>query len=244
MKKEIVWVLVLVILFILPQISALDNDLSALPRGTQIIINNSPFNERGEIDNATIGNYTYKIDKKINGINVFFNEKLFWLKYVFGAVPEISWVFGINFLLWIILFCLLVLIIPNFNISVKIPTGLFVLIGFGALFVLSWFKLIFRSAELLNELAITWWGKTVVILILIFLLIFLFSIQNIALKQKEKRNEKIKDIKRDRQAEKIAKEAVKEEVVKTQEKSGEDKEDLEEEAEEEASAIKGMADED
>ena len=216
-----------------------------LPGGAQILINNSPLNEKGEIDTQKIGNLTTKAEERINAINLFFKEKLSWMRFIFGVTPELSWGFAMNFLLWVILFFFLFLVLPNFNISISIPTILFRLIGFGILVALSWFKVILKSAQLLDELAITWWGKALVVLILFLLTVILLGVQKVALKQKKRRDEIIKDINRDKRAAKIAKESA-EEIVSREKGDDEDSEDekeIEEEAEEEAESIKGMADE-
>ena len=75
--------------------------------------------------NTTISPYKSKFEQNIDKINTWVKNNASWLVYVFGMVPELSWLFALN------LYCLiffLVLLVLN-GIIIRVPVELLMSVG-------------------------------------------------------------------------------------------------------------------
>jgi len=69
-----------------------------------------PINpDTGEIDYDSYKPFWTKADERIKGINLWLEDNASWMKVVFGMVPSLTWMFAINFYIWLFLLVFLVL---------------------------------------------------------------------------------------------------------------------------------------
>lgn len=78
-------------------------------------------------DNVNITGYKSKAEERIDAINVWVKNNASWLVYVFGMVPEVSWLFALNVYCLLLFFVILVL---N-GVIIRIPVELIMALGKG-----------------------------------------------------------------------------------------------------------------
>lgn len=135
------------------------------------IDNYTPINDEGKVDFEKFKPIKSKAEERIEGINLWLSDNATWLAVVFGMVPEISWLFAINLLLWLLLFTNLILnapivvrkTFPAFKESTAYMIGIIV---FG-LFAIA-LKTPYAVAYIIDGLFSVWWGKLVLVVLLIF----------------------------------------------------------------------------
>ena len=70
-----------------------DEDIEKIQRAVDYI----PLDpETGGVDEEKLQLGKSKAEERIDAINAWLDENASWLRLVFGMVPEISWLFGIN----------------------------------------------------------------------------------------------------------------------------------------------------
>ena len=120
----------------------------------------------GGLDQDKIDEQKSKAEERIDAINLWLDDNAYWLKWVFGIVPEVSWLFAINFLLILTFFN--GLFMNAEHTLVVFPKNIARIIG-GAIFA---FLLITKF--ILNVIAIpttavitSWWGQLIIIILLV-----------------------------------------------------------------------------
>jgi len=175
MKKTSVLFLILISILILtnfisvyaqesPENSIDDEDVEKIQNFTDKI----PLDETGQIDEEKIESWKSKAEIRIEKINQWLDENVYWLKWVFGMRPEVSWLFAINFLL--ILTFLNGLVLNGDYVFPMLSKGIARFVGSGI------FAFLLLSKFILNVLAkpatlfiTSWWGQLIIILGLIIL---------------------------------------------------------------------------
>ena len=184
MKKELVsrTSLVILALLLFSQVLALEqpstgfegDDVEAIENITEGI----PIDpETGKIHWGKLETLKTNAEVKIDIINAWIAENAQWLGLIFGMIPEISWLFFINFYIMLFLIAHLVLNLPKYfsffpNDYVARTIGL-------AIFVpLLVFKVIFMAASAFTHiLIIVWnvilpWGIAIALIIALLVVIF------------------------------------------------------------------------
>ena len=200
MKKSVTLLLIFLLLFSFsisfisaqdtnqPDAPVSDEEINKVQQGVDVV----PLDpETGELDKDKLNLGKSKAEKRIEAINNWTKENASWLKWVFGMVPEISWLFAINFLLLLTFFNGLVL--HSEDVFVFLSKGVSKLVGIGVFALL--IATHFFKPFVLNVLAkpatmliTTWWGQ----LIIVVCLIVLNPLMPIYFKHIEKTREKTK----------------------------------------------------
>lgn len=82
-----------------------DKEVQAIQQATEQI----PINpETGGFDETKFGIWQSKAEQRIDSINEWLTNNVYWMKWAFGMPPEISWLFALN--LYLILFFLVYLV--------------------------------------------------------------------------------------------------------------------------------------
>lgn len=144
-----------------------EQDITATKEGTEKIIDAAPVDkETGEIDKEKLKLQKSKAEQRIEKINNWTKENAGWLVWVFGMVPEISWLFAINVL--IILIFINGFILNSANVFIMLSRGIAKLVGIGVfLFLLLTRILTNVFARPMAHLTTKWWGFLLIILALI-----------------------------------------------------------------------------
>lgn len=160
--------------------------------------NYSPIGDDGNIDFDKYKPFRTKFDERVEKINLWLTENASWLKVVFGMVPSLTSLFGINLFLFLGFFVYLVL---RGNITIDFLTfGLFIdildkrvnlgaiewtwgnFLGLGIFLVLNFTGMIAQIANYILNFFYNFWNKilpagsvvaTIVIVIIIIVIIFL-----------------------------------------------------------------------
>lgn len=120
----------------------------------QNLTNQIPIDsETGGVDKGKINDFKSKAEYRIDAINLWLENNASWLKIVFGMVPEISWLFTINF--FIILFFLTSLVLNGDTLWTFLSESTAKLFGLVVFIILLVTKAFFALARVANE---TWFG--------------------------------------------------------------------------------------
>lgn len=147
---------------------------------TQGLINNlTPIDSSGNINASGWAGYKSKAEERIDKINGVIKSKAPWLKLGFGMVPEISWLFLFNLIVW--LNFLTYIVLNAWKIFSFTSLNKARLIGLMIFIILLVTKAMYYIAVLLNNIRGYFWNvllpagiiiAVVVVIILIILSIF------------------------------------------------------------------------
>ena len=138
--------------------------------------------EDGEIDKEKVSGFKSKAEERIEKINLWLKENAPWLEIVFGMVPEISWLFAINFYFMLLFLVILVLNNNLFSFFVSEKLGMFA--GLGVYLILLITKVYFNLANVVLKL-FTWfwnWGWIIALILciivgIIFVVLLIYAPQ-------------------------------------------------------------------
>ena len=166
-----------------PDVPVMDEDMQTVQKGIEVI----PLDpETGEIDKEKIGVQKTKAEERIEAINEWINEHAWWLKQVFGMVPEVSWLFFINF------FIILILLVNFRNIFVlysSFSENIATIVGIALAVIATQIGVTVKTSKFLLELMSQWWFQWILIILAIITLMISFGIGKWA---KKRRLEKYK----------------------------------------------------
>ena len=212
--KKIGVLLAVLLMFSLVGFAAAENgDMPSLPGGddkaaVEGAVSSIPIDEgTGEVDPEKVKQFKSKAEERIDAINLWMAENAAWLKVIFGMVPEISWLFAINF--YILLFFIVSLILNGESLFVFLSKRNAKLLGAG-IFVIGVVTKFFTNVlarpahkfwEFVFEYVFSTWGLIVAIIIMVLIgivfivLLIYFPHVLIAIHSwiKKKREEKAKE---------------------------------------------------
>lgn len=139
-------------------------------------IDEIPIDESGKIDKEKISGFKSKAEERIDAINQWLEEKAPWLKIVFGMVPEISWLFAINF--YFMLLFLVIFVLNNNVFSFFVSDKLGKIAGLGVYLILLITKVYFNLAKVIHNLFVfvwTWGWIAVIILGIVFVVLLIYA---------------------------------------------------------------------
>ncbi|MDO8517014.1 MAG: hypothetical protein Q7S33_02715 [Nanoarchaeota archaeon] len=145
----------------LPNQSSVSNDVNNI----QNAVNDIPITETGEIDTTKLVDYQSKLEKNIAAINLWLENNASWLKIVFGMVPEISWLFFINFLIMITF--LNILVLNGHSLFVFLSKSAAMIAGLAVFVILLVLKVFFNIALIIRNALNKWWMLLIGIILLI-----------------------------------------------------------------------------
>lgn len=174
MKKRLI--IPIILLLLIPLILAQDSPSPAVGEEDYnklkgIIDNNTPIDKDGKVNLTKFQLNKAKAEIRIEAVNNWVKTNASWLKFIFGMVPEISWLFAINLWIWLLFFTVLVLKGKE-NLGEK---G--ILIGLGSFIILLTVKFYYIVAKALHHIldiiinVIIPWGIIITIITLIILVI-------------------------------------------------------------------------
>ena len=135
----------------------------------QDIVGDIPIDEEtGGLDEEKLELGKSKAEERIASINAWLDENASWLRLVFGMVPEVSWLFGINLALILAFIWLFIFSLPDFSIFSENASRL---IGIGLVIITIISKLTVKIATWIDNLAGQWWFKLIVIVAVIILIV-------------------------------------------------------------------------
>jgi len=208
-------------------------------QGAEKVTEALPLGPDGKIDYAKLNQTKSLAEARIEGINIWLDENVYWLKIIFQMRPEISWLFFLN-LYWMLLFLVnIVLNAPHRIIfswmSDSKTLRQFVGLGIFLIMLLSGF--ILGLARLEYNL---FWSSPLKIAIAITIMIFAYLLLNVETKWE---GEKVEESEKEGMKEDIQdleKEGEKSKKKKGEKLTEEEEEEVEEEAKE---ALEGAGDE-
>ena len=171
-----IWVVLVCLLVMGFVVAVNDSDGPSVPGGDDYgevkgaIDNYTPINEEGKFDFEKFKPLKSKAEERIEGINLWIADNASWLAFVFGMVPEISWLFAINFLIWLLLFVNLFMNAP-IVVRKTFPTfkkGTAYVMGAVVFVLVISLKTTYALASIFDGLLNVWWGKLILVVLLIF----------------------------------------------------------------------------
>jgi ABC-type cobalt transport system substrate-binding protein len=144
------------------------------------IKNYTPINEDGEFDPSVYKPFKSKAEQRIDAINLWLDNNVSWMRFIFNMKPQISFLFAAN--VYFILFFLLLLVLNGhtlwFFIDKKSNATLF---GLGVFFVFGLAKLYVGLAMIVNNWivymldvfvpALAWFIIIVIIIVAVLIII-------------------------------------------------------------------------
>jgi len=174
MKKSALLILVLLMISFFsfasaeledPTVSEFQQDAQQI----QDIVEQVPITEEGEFDESKLNLTKSKAEERIDKINLWLEENASWLKVLFGMVPEVSWLFAINFLLILAFIAYFRNILVFFSFfSEKVATLIGIVLAAFAVLV----KIPVSIARFLVGLFSQWWVQLIIFFAVIALLFF------------------------------------------------------------------------
>ena len=135
----------------------------------------------GGIDPTKFNQTQSKAEQKIVAIDLWIENNASWLKFFFGMIPEISWIFAIN--LWLILILIVNFrnIFVNFSsFSEKVATIIAIALSFMAVL----FQATVKAAIAIDKIISTWVFKAILVALIIVSIMISFGIGKWAKKRK------------------------------------------------------------
>jgi len=161
-----------------------DTDINKIQGVTDQI----PLNEQGEFDPNKLP--LSKAEQRVQAINEWLDNNASWLKWIFGMTPEISFLFGINFLI-ILFFINFLFLNSDYNIIAILPFSSSVskILGIFLLILIIIGKVTVKIATFFDGLVGIWWIKVIICFCFVIAIIIsnlMFSkIKEFKKKQKE-----------------------------------------------------------
>jgi len=169
MKKAVVICLIALVLINFIFVSALDEPDATGGIGQedaekiQDFADSLPLDDSGQIDPEKLNLTKTKAEERIDAINAWMDENVWWLEIVFGMRPEISWKFGINIILIYLLLNFFLFDFVKFGILSK---QIALVVGIGLTIIAIQASLTVKLSGLLAGLFSQWWFRLIVILAL------------------------------------------------------------------------------
>ncbi len=184
MKK--LGVLILLSIFLISFIYAQEQPASPIDNSDaqkiQDAVGAIPLDDSGKFDASKLDKPKSLAEARIEGINIWLNENAEWVKVIFGMVPEISWIFTLNFLL------ILIFLVNFRNILVfysSLSENSATIVGIMMTIVFIQLKITVKSATGIVGLFSQWWFKAIIIVGAIVLIYFSGGLAKIAKKRRE-----------------------------------------------------------
>ncbi|MFZ5955746.1 MAG: hypothetical protein ACOYT4_04945 [Nanoarchaeota archaeon] len=127
-----------------------------------------PLDESGEIDSSKVEGFKSNAELRIEKINQWLDNNVYWLSAIFGMRPEISWLFAMN--LFLILFFLNYLVFYGDTIFVFLSEKSARIFGLVVFVILLALKIFFRIANLIYEIWTDVWYSALIKIFLILIL--------------------------------------------------------------------------
>ena len=199
MKKEVIIIIALLVSgFIfanlvkaqdVEQLQNMENPADVIKNKTGGIISE----EGVATDEETWKPYKSKAEERIEAINIWLDKNAFWMKYIFGMRPEISWIFIINLFFMILAIHFLFFTMPEFIAFSKIITRI---IAASIVIILVEVQIIANLAKKLDELLDKWWTKLIALLGLLLIIAGSGAMYKLAKKMEEDRKKEQQELDR------------------------------------------------
>jgi hypothetical protein len=139
----------------------------------------TPIGDDGKFDSGKFKPLKTKAEERIEAINRWLSDNASWLSIVFGMVPEISWLFAMNF--YILLFFLVSLVLNGDTLWTFLSKGRAKLFGLGVFVVLLITKFFINVLAkpsyyfwkgIFDWISSTWGAVIMIILLILLVVIF------------------------------------------------------------------------
>lgn len=147
-------------------------------------IDKLPINDSGEIDFSEYKPFVSKAEERIDTINLWLDNNVGWMKFIFNMKPQISWLFIFNFYFILLFLTILVFNAGELWFFIEKKSNA-VLFGFGVFSIFSVARLYVGLANILNNLLtyffsvllpVSFWLAIIGLVVLIVLCIFAFPV--------------------------------------------------------------------
>lgn len=199
MKKEVIIIIVLLVSgFIfanlvkaqdIEQLQNMENPADVIKNKTGGIISEEGINTSEDAWKP----FKSKAEERIEAINTWLDKNAFWMKYIFGMRPEISWIFIINLFLMILAIYTLIFTMPEFTAFSKTIARI---IGATIIVILVEIQIIANLAKKIDEWVDKWWTKLIAIFGLLLIIAGSGAMYKLAKKMEEDRKKEQEDLDR------------------------------------------------
>jgi len=199
MKKEVILIIALLVSgFIfanlvkaqdIEQLQNMENPADVIKNKTGGIISEEGVN----VSEDAWKPYKSKAEERIEAINTWLDKNAFWMKYIFGMRPEISWIFAINLFLMILAIQFLFFTMPEFIAFSKTITRI---IATSIIVILVEIQIIGKLARKIDELLDKWWTKLIALLGLLLIIAGSGAMYKLGKKMEEDRKKEQQDLDR------------------------------------------------